>query len=113
MTPTQIILYSLATMWACGTFVGMCYMVYDIFHGVAGRFVGALIGLPLWAALGFYPFAFIPHASGPVLAKLLESEWQCSSSHAETSTFYHQIGNTLVPLSTTTNVCDVYSRIKQ
>lgn len=41
---------------------------------------------------------------------LVKAEWNCTASHEETTTFYNKVGNVMVPMTTTNDVCDKYER---
>jgi hypothetical protein len=106
----SILFYILGAMWAIGSLsVGAC-MVNDTCNSRHERVVGWLILLPFWAIVGVGPLELIRYESGPELATLLRSEWHCSAAHQETSTTYVKSGDVLVPMTSTSNVCDQYGR---
>jgi hypothetical protein len=104
------LLYLLAAAWAVGTLGGVFMFLRDMCETAIGRVFGACIGVPIWAVLGLGPVALVQHESGPVLATLLKSEWRCTASHAETTTSFVKSGDVMVPITSTTNVCDAYGR---
>lgn len=97
-------------MWAIGSFGVIAYCLYDMIESIPGRIIGALIAIPIWVFFGLTPMALIHHEEGPQLATLLKSDWHCASSHQETNTTYVQSGKVMVPITSTTDVCDVYGR---
>lgn len=107
---TEIILYTLAGMWAVGADGAVVYLIFDSFNSLVFRTFSALILIPLWAICGLGPIALIHHKNGPILATLLKSEWQCTSSHKEQSTSFVASGNVMIPITSTNDVCDSFGR---
>lgn len=106
----MVILYVLAAMWAIGTLIVVGYFLNDMCDTRIGTAVGWCVVLPLWVLMGLGPIAFIKHESGPELASLLKSDWQCTAAHQETSTTYVSSGKVLTPITSTSTVCDQYGR---
>lgn len=90
---TEIILYTLAGMWAVGAAGAVVYLIFDSFNSLVFRTFSALI-----------------LKNGPILATLLKSEWQCTSSHKEQSTSFVASGNVMIPITSTNDVCDSFGR---
>lgn len=104
--------YILAAAFAVGLLgatVALTRMAAEDFGFIGGGICAALVG-PLAALLAAAPFALIAHESGPKLATLLQSDWQCTAAHQETTTSYVQTGKVMVPVTSTSNVCDSYGR---
>lgn len=101
-----IFLYTVAAMWAVGTFVLMCYFITSSCYGSTEKLLATFIGFPIWVLIGLAPIGLIKHETSLVLATLQESDWRCTSAHAETT--YVMVGKVLTPLAST--VCDSYGR---
>jgi hypothetical protein len=41
---------------------------------------------------------------------LRKDQWSCTQSHAESYTYFQQVGNVSIPMTGTTQVCDQWSR---
>jgi hypothetical protein len=106
------ILYFLAVLWAGGTLGACIAMGMDryVADTAIGKTIFFAIVLPVWCILGVGPIFLIKHETGPELAVLLRSDWECSASHNVTSTTYVQSGKIMVPMTSTHSVCDLYGR---
>lgn len=106
------VLYTLAAMWALGTAGVAIYFVVEEVTFAITKVIVTLLLIPMWFVIGVIPLTYVHEKSGPKLATLLKSEWQCVNSHSEQSTTYVQSGKVMVPVTSTTDVCDAYGRIK-
>lgn len=108
----MIILYALAGFWAIGITGGFWWIIFtdEVFDNWVARFFALCIATPIWLLLTLYPFALVHQESGPTLATLLKSEWHCTGSKMVQSTTYSLVGNVMVPITSTSDVCVKYER---
>ena len=106
----EYILYILAILWALGSFGMACMLVFDKWNSRTGTIVGILVGIPIWMLLGVAPIYFVYEHYSEGEFTLAKVSWQCTAGHNETSTAYVQSGNVMVPINSTTFICDQYTR---
>lgn len=106
------LIYFLATLWALGWVVlPLWAALWQWNENEKGMSVFIVTVIwPLDCVLSFMPWAFISEAQSDNLALLKKNEWYCSQPRSHTTTTLDLSGKTMVPVTTTQQVCDQYQR---
>lgn len=111
------IIYTLSALWSIGCLALFLFILKQVVfpgYGEGPNWLGIVmvlgLALPIIVLIGLLPWAYIEYDKSPDLATLKKAEWWCSVEHPETTTTYVQSGKVMVPVTTTTMVCDQYNK---